>query len=63
MKHLNDYQKPKIEVANIYGEGIIAAMNAASQNTTSGDIHVYPNADPVSTDQALSKQHRSVWDE
>ncbi len=45
MKHLNDYQKPKIKVANIYGEGIMAAMNAASQNTTSGDIHVYPNAD------------------
>lgn len=47
----------------MYGEGIMAAMNAASQNTTSGDIQVYPKADPVSTDKALSKQHRSVWDE
>lgn len=59
MKYMKkEYIKPNSYVVCIETESLLAASNFEEMETT--DVNIY--TDPMSPENALSKEHNSIWD-
>lgn len=59
MKYMKrEYIKPDINVVGVETESLLAASNFEELDTTGINI----NTEPMSPEDALSKEHNSIWD-